>query len=268
MTDAEQNVERSETQVHAWWFAEAGADGLVRLPHGDGREVRVGETLTVDGPIILCEQGLHASRRVLDALGFAPGPILCRVELSGTVVEGADKLAASARTVVAMGDVSHALHEFACRCAERALEQERAAGREPDPRSWAVVAAKRAWLRGELDDAGLHAAWAAAYAARETAAQDAARAAAWDAARDAAARAAWDAARDAAARDAARAAWAATSQAARAAASHAAWDAAWDAARDAASKAVQEAEKAWQEAELRSLVVPILGLEEEDAGDI
>ena len=218
-------------QVHAWWFAEAGADdGLVRLPHGDGREVRVGETLTVDGPIIPCERGLHASRRVLDALDFAPGPILCRVVLSGDVVEQTDKLAASARTVVAMGDVSHALHEFACRCAERALARERLAGREPDARSWAAVAAKRQWLRGEIDDAGLHAAWGAA----------------WDAAWGAAWAAAWGAAWDARG-----AAWGAFRAAA------------WDAARAGA----RDAEEDWQEAELRSLVVPLLGLEEEANND-
>ena len=81
-----------------------------------------------------------------------------------------------------------ALHELACRFAEAALEAERSAGREPDPRSWAAIAAKRAWLRGEIDDEDLAAAWAAAgdaaWAARD-AARDAAWAAAW-AARDAA----------------------------------------------------------------------------------
>lgn len=44
------------------------------------------------------------------------------------------------------------LHELACRYAERVLYKERAAGREPDPRSWTAVAAKRAWVRGEISD--------------------------------------------------------------------------------------------------------------------
>ena len=86
------------------------------------------------------------------------------------------------------------LHEYACRCAEYALTFVR----EPDSRSIAAIEAKRKWLRGEISNDDLTAAWAA-------------RAAAWaaDAAARAAARAAWtaaDAAANAAACDAARAA--------------------------------------------------------------
>ena len=88
------------------------------------------------------------------------------------------------------------LHEFACRCAEYALSFVD----NPDPRSIAAIEAKRKWLRGEITDAELYAARAAA----RDAAWDAARAAAWDAA--------WDAARDAA----------------RAAAWDAEWDVAWE----------------------------------------
>lgn len=83
------------------------------------------------------------------------------------------------------------LHEFACRCAEKALKLVK----NPDPRSVAAIEAKRRWLRGEIGDEELEAARDAAWAA----ARDAASAAAWDAAqdaaRDAAKDAAWDAAR-------------------------------------------------------------------------
>jgi len=68
------------------------------------------------------------------------------------------------------------MHEFACRCAEEALKHVK----NPNPRSVAAIAAKRAWLRGEIDDAQL----------------EAARDAAWEAARDAAWDAAWEAARE------------------------------------------------------------------------
>ena len=47
------------------------------------------------------------------------------------------------------------LHEIACRFAEKALAYERVAGREPDPRSFAAIVAKRSWLAGKLDSAGL-----------------------------------------------------------------------------------------------------------------
>lgn len=44
------------------------------------------------------------------------------------------------------------LHEFAVRCAERAVQCAREAGKEPDPRSLAAIEAKRRWLRGEASD--------------------------------------------------------------------------------------------------------------------
>ena len=120
------------------------------------------------------------------------------------------------------------LHEFACRCAEYALSFVD----NPDPRSIAAIDAKRKWLRGEIADKELAAAWAAARAAAWDTAWDAARAAARDAARVAARAAAWATARDAAraaARDAARAAaWATARDAARAAARDAARDAAME----------------------------------------
>ena len=87
------------------------------------------------------------------------------------------------------------LHEFACRCAERAL----AKSANPDPRSVAAIAAKRAWIKGEITDDDLRSAWdAAGYAAWEVAwdaAWDAARDAAWVAAQKAARGAAWRAER-------------------------------------------------------------------------
>ena len=86
------------------------------------------------------------------------------------------------------------LHEFACRCAEYALSFVD----NPDPRSIAAIEAKRKWLRGEITDMELRAAWAAAWDAAGDAAGDAARAAAWAVARDAARAAARYAARDAA----------------------------------------------------------------------
>lgn len=61
------------------------------------------------------------------------------------------------------------LHEFACRCAENAL----ALVDNPDPHSVAAIAAKRAWLRGEINNKQLGAAWAAASDAASDAASGA-----------------------------------------------------------------------------------------------
>ena len=97
------------------------------------------------------------------------------------------------------------LHEFACRCAEYALTFVK----EHDSRSIEAIAAKRAWVRGEITDEELK---AAREAAREAAGADAGAAA------------------HVAARVAARAARAAVWEAAGAAALYAAWDVAWAAA--------------------------------------
>ena len=125
------------------------------------------------------------------------------------------------------------MHEFACRCAEKAL----ASIENPDQRSVDAITAKRKWMKGEITDAELNAARAAAMDgamdATEAAARAAADAAVWAAlAAAAAAEAAW-----AAAMDAARAAWGAARDAARDAAEAAAWGAAMDAARAAAEAA-------------------------------
>jgi hypothetical protein len=57
------------------------------------------------------------------------------------------------------------LRLFACDCAERALQRERDAGREPDPRSWNAVAVARRYAAGEATDEELADAWTSAWAA-------------------------------------------------------------------------------------------------------
>ncbi len=166
-----------------------------------------------DGKLRICEAGLHASISALDAVGFAPGAIVRRVECVGDMLREPDKLVCTERRVLWTADAAETLHDFACWCAERALDREEAAGRTVDPRSRNAIAVKRAWLHGEATDAELTAAGAAAGAA--------ACAAAGAAACAAACAAAWGAA--------------------RAADSAAAWAAAWAAARDA-ERAVQSAE--------------------------
>jgi hypothetical protein len=145
-----------------------------KLANGDGRLVVAGETLTHEGSIELCERGLHASRRALDALQYAPGPIVCRVECSGDVIEGGDKLVCTHRKALWLADATAALHEFACLCAESVLHL---CGDDPSPA--AAIVAKRAWLRGEISDQELDAAVVAARAAAWAATNAATNAAAW-----------------------------------------------------------------------------------------
>ena len=191
--------------MKAWHFVR----GNRRLGFGHGETVAAGYVYAVKGQIALCRWGLHASVKPLDALQYAPGPIVCRVEMGGEIIRGADKIVAQTREVLWMADATNALHEFACVVAEEALKAEKVT----DERSWAAIAAKRKWLAGEITSGDLAAARAAASAAARDADAAWAAAGAVDAAR-AASRAA----------DAARAAaWAASSAAARAAA----WAAAW-----------------------------------------
>ncbi len=84
----------------------------------DGRPIpAVGETLRYDGDLVLCRKGLHASRNILVALGFAPGSIVHRVECSGDMIEGRDKLVCRERTILWSVDAEQALRKFARLCA-------------------------------------------------------------------------------------------------------------------------------------------------------
>jgi len=153
----------------------------------DGRPIPAdGEWLTHDGPVVICEHGLHASRRPWHALRYAPGNTLCLVECDGIVTEHDDKLVCVQRRILKRIDAEPLLREFARAEARRVAHL------------WSAPDAVRQYL--ETGDESLR---AAARDAARAAARDAARDAAWDAAWAAARAAAWDAAWDAA-RDAAR----------------------------------------------------------------
>ena len=166
-------------KILAWHFIRPD----MKLAYGDDRLVKVGETLSVDPEKLSpCYYGLHASVKPIDALSFLswPDAIVCRVELSGKMIENLDKICAEHRKVLWMHKSDDLLWEWACCCAEDVLHLAN------DPRSDAVVKARRDFQLGLIKKDEL------------AAARDAARAAAWDAARAAARAAAWDAARAAA----------------------------------------------------------------------
>lgn len=233
-----------------YWFAQADAEGVVRLSHGDDRVVREGETLTVAGPIELCTWGLHASRRVLDALWYAPGSWLALVRLSGTMVEATDKVVASARTTLWLDDVSEVLREYACDVAERALWSERVSHREPDVRLWTAVETTRQWLAGQATGTERYLAAHVARLAARALEGPADRAMREDeAAYQAAVRAAW-----AAAETARLLATAAAAQVSARGAEAAAWRALADGAAKSAAGVAHDMELAWQEAHLVDLL--------------
>ena len=165
-----------------------------RLRWGTQEVVETGKTYTVKGKLEMCYNGLHASARAIDALLYAPGPIVCRVELLGKRIDEEDKSVAQKRRVIVMADATQVLHEFSCHCATAAL----CLAEVKDKRCWHAIEAKWSWLRGDITDAELTLARNTARDTAWDAACGAAGAAAWDAAKASAKASAWSAARAAA----------------------------------------------------------------------
>mgnify|MGYP000945635921 FL=1 len=204
--------------IDAWWFEPAYG----RLQFDDGRKPIKGRTHKVKCDPVLCESGLHASVRLIDALQYATSDVVWRVQLGGTIVHGNDKCAATERKYIHRIDIEAELFQFSRWSALQVIHL------------WDAPAVVREFLETGND-------------ALRAAARDAARAAPWDSARASARDAARDAAR-AAARDAASAAaWDSARAAARAAA--------WDSARAAAWNAARAAARDAQNIELERLVI-------------
>jgi len=155
-----------------WHFTETNK--LLRFQ--DNREVVAGKTLSVTGQLVLCEHGLHACKKILDACMYAPGPYIWWVELSGKVIHGNDKSAATKRKAVWGYDATGVLREFARIVALQAVEKywdEKKFGPFPE-------VTKKYLQTG--DESLRSAARSAAWSAAESAAWSAARSAAWSAA--------------------------------------------------------------------------------------
>jgi hypothetical protein len=141
----------------------------------DGRPIpAIGEWLIHDGPIVPCESGLHMSEHPLDALGYAPGPMLHRVKLEGELIphgDPVDKWVGRRRKILASRDVTDTLRQFARVCALDVLDK------------WGAPDVVRRYL--ETGDESLRSlarslAWPATWDAVWSAAWSAARTAAWD----------------------------------------------------------------------------------------
>ena len=150
-----------------WYFAREDE----KLGYGDGREVAVGVTHTVEGPARLCHNGLHASEKILDALQYASSSILYRVELSGDIDHGDDKSCSTERTYLGRIDVEEILRKFSRECALSVVHL------------WDAPQIVLDYLRS--GDEGLRdAAWAASRAAAGDASKAASWTASWDAYND------------------------------------------------------------------------------------
>jgi len=208
------------TEIEAWHFLPSDR----RLMYEPHTFVYPGVTLKTEQPPVLCECGFHASRRLIDALYYAPGPMLCRVKIGGKIIEDYDKLVGTERTVLWMANADEMLFQFAQFQALSIIDK------------WDAPEVVKQFLKTG-NPLLRSAAWSAASSAIESTAWSAAWNAARSAARSAARITAWSAADSAAW----SAAWSAAESAASSAIKSAAWSAAWNAARSAASSAAKNA---------------------------
>src|ERR1035437_6083318 len=157
----------------------------------DGRPVpAIGEWLTYEGKVQMCESGLHASADPFDALQYAQGALLHKVVLKSIVEKKDDKVVARSRKIIATINVTELLRKFArlqalgvihLWDAPTVVKEYLTTGDE----NLRDAARDAAWAAEAARSAALAAAWAAEAAARdaawvaEAAAWSAAEAAAW-----------------------------------------------------------------------------------------
>ena len=159
--------------VRAYYFSNKEK----RLRHGDGRKIRKGVTHTFQGEPRLCCQGLHGSIKPLNALRYAPGPIIWKVELSGEMDIGDDKISAQNRKYIEGIDGTELLRKFARMCALDVVDKIKPYTSEAD---YDLIVKYLKTGNEDLRSAARSAAWSAAWSAAESAAESAARSAARD----------------------------------------------------------------------------------------
>lgn len=79
----------------------------------DGRPVPAdGVWLEHDGPCVMCKSGLHASLDPFDALKYAPGNILCLVDVEDIANQDKNKLVCRRRKIIRRVDATDLLRRF------------------------------------------------------------------------------------------------------------------------------------------------------------
>lgn len=108
MTPIDARPPEADNEVLAWHFSGPKLRDGRALP-------AIGEWLEHAGPIVWCESGLYASRRVIDALSYASGHFISRVACSNVEREDDGKFVCRRRRVIARLDGEALLRSFARR---------------------------------------------------------------------------------------------------------------------------------------------------------
>lgn len=154
--------------MQGWWFSRESRC----LGYDDGRLAKKGVTHSVYDKIELCQHGLHASENILDALSYAPGNILWKVDLFGELILSHDKMVARNRIYLTEGiDISNTLEKFTVWCALKIMHLWSC-----PPTVKYYLETRDAAARAPVYDAAYVAAYVAAYAAARAPAYAAARA--------------------------------------------------------------------------------------------
>jgi hypothetical protein len=137
-----------------------------RLRYPPHTLVEPGMILHAEGLLELWANGLHGSRRALDALRYAPGFTVARTEHGGEIIDGGDKLCSRTRTALWIIDARLVVIDWLAVIVDRCLTGENAAGRDPDARVWGALTALQRYVRAEASITDVrNATYAAAHAA-------------------------------------------------------------------------------------------------------
>lgn len=150
-------MSESESEIVTGWHI-LPDDGLLR----DGRTADLSgawQRMAGDGLPKPCERGMHACRRLIAALQYAKGALICRVEVRGDIVEDCDKIAGRERRILAHVDGTPILRRFAIWCAARELKRHGVT----DQRCWDALRVKGRWLRFDALKLSMSAAMDAAW---------------------------------------------------------------------------------------------------------
>ena len=124
-------------KVLGWHFT----NGMVLR---DGQPLKVGKTYKYVGKLEMCAHGYHASEDILDALSYAPGFQVSRVECSGDMEKQNDKLVCRNRKVLWTLDAKKIIMRWSVRVATDAIKTAKKVCTDKAWNAWADL-----WISGK-----------------------------------------------------------------------------------------------------------------------